>query len=384
MSLRLASFIALAALLNGCAQQPSLPPPSGPFALHSSWLCRPDMEGPCSGDRRITTLMADGASSLETIKPAQNQPIDCFYVYPTISENKSGNSGMVPGPGELRAIEQQFAVFSSVCKTYAPMYRQVTLAGLRAAIGGTPIPIDAELAYSDIAAAWKHYLTYDNKGRGVVLIGHSQGARMLTQLIQREIEGTPVQARLVSAVLAGFNVEVPIGQDVGGTFKKMPVCKSASQTACIISFVSYRATSTPPDNARFGRTRAPGMSVVCTDPVGLSGMPLKTHVAVATNLLGAAPRQADWAPMLAKVDTPFVSLPGLMQAKCVSDGNASYLSVSTHGAADDKRPSTIPGDLQDAAGNLRSDWGWHLVDMSVATSNLLEVVRQQGAAHQKK
>ena len=70
---------------------------------------------------------------------------------------------------------------------------------------------------------------------------------MLTQLIQRAIEGTPTQAKVVSAVLAGFNVEVPTGQDIRSTFKKMPVCKSASQTGCIISFVSYRATSTPPD-----------------------------------------------------------------------------------------------------------------------------------------
>ena len=272
MRLKLVYSIALAALLTSCAQQPPMRPLSGPYASPSAWLCRPDVSGPCSGERRVTTLMADGTSSVEAIKPATNQPIDCFYVYPTISEDKSGNSGMVAGPGELRAIEQQFAVFPSVCKTYAPMHRQVTSAGLRAAIGGTPIPIDAELAYRDVANAWKHYLTDDNKGRGVVPIGHSQGARMLTQLIQRAIEGTPTQAKVVSAVLAGFNVEVPTGQDIRSTFKKMPVCKSASQTGCIISFVSYRATSTPPDNARFGRS-PPGMSVVCTDPVGMSGMP---------------------------------------------------------------------------------------------------------------
>ena len=135
MRLKLVYSIALAALLTSCAQQPPMRPPSGPYASPSAWLCRPDVSGPCSGERRVTTLMADGTSSVETIKPANNQPIDCFYVYPTISEDKSGNSGMVAGPGELRAIEQQFAVFPSVCKTYAPMHRQVTFAGLRAAIG---------------------------------------------------------------------------------------------------------------------------------------------------------------------------------------------------------------------------------------------------------
>ena len=143
MNLRLSSSIGLAAILAGCAQHPQLPPPTGPYASPSAWLCRPDTQGPCSGERRVTTLMADGATSIEAIKPAANPPIDCFYVYPTISQDKTGNSGMVPGPGELRAVEQQFAVFSSVCKTYAPMYRQVTIAGLIAALSGKPIPMDA-------------------------------------------------------------------------------------------------------------------------------------------------------------------------------------------------------------------------------------------------
>ncbi len=33
----------------------------------------------------------------------------------------------------------------------------------------------------DVKAAWNDYLARDNKGRGVVLIGHSQGSLILTQ-----------------------------------------------------------------------------------------------------------------------------------------------------------------------------------------------------------
>ena len=45
----------------------------------------------------------------------------------------------------------------------------------------------------DVEAAWDDYLARDNKGRGVVLIGHSQGSGILKQLIAREIEGQPAQ-----------------------------------------------------------------------------------------------------------------------------------------------------------------------------------------------
>ena len=39
------------------------------------------------------------------------------------------------------------------------------------------------LAYNDVLDAWNYYLKNDNGGRGVVLVGHSQGSGVLTQLI---------------------------------------------------------------------------------------------------------------------------------------------------------------------------------------------------------
>ena len=75
--------------------------------------------------------------------------------------------------------------------------------------------------------AWNYYLQNDNKGRGVVLIGHSQGSGVLNQLIRSEIDGKPMQSKIVSALLLGTNVAVPAGKDVGGAFQNMPLCKSA-------------------------------------------------------------------------------------------------------------------------------------------------------------
>jgi hypothetical protein len=75
-------------------------------------------------------------------------------------------------------ISQQFARFASKCRPYAPMYRQITLAGLRPllASGGTAAAFEHGLQYDDVREAWNYYLEHDNRGRGFVLIGHSQGA----------------------------------------------------------------------------------------------------------------------------------------------------------------------------------------------------------------
>ena len=66
---------------------------------------------------------------------------------------------MTPDAAELRVIEQQFARFASVCRPYAPSYRQVTLAGLMATFaGGGPRDLEHCLAYNDVRDDFQHYL----------------------------------------------------------------------------------------------------------------------------------------------------------------------------------------------------------------------------------
>ena len=43
------------------------------------------------------------------------------------------------------------------------------------------------------------------------------------------------------------------GKDVGGSFQHVPLCHSASQTGCVITFASFRSTIPPPANTLFGR-----------------------------------------------------------------------------------------------------------------------------------
>ena len=375
------AFSIITVVLSGMGAAPALaqPTPSANYDAPDTWLCRPGRADLCSADQAVTTVLADGSRTVQVIKPDANAPIDCFYVYPTISQDPNPHSTLQAGPGERRAVAQQFAPFASVCRPFAPMYRQVTLTGMRAALAGNPAGVNPEMAIDDVRAAWRHYLAHDNQGRGVVLVGHSQGSRMLLEMLKRDVDGQPAQQRLVSALLIGTNIMVPMGADTGGTLPTLPVCRTGSQTGCVVAYTSFRETSPPPGNARFGRSNTPGSEVACTDPVQLSGQPLRSLLVRDANLLGQPVLRGEWEKSLEGVTTPFVDLPGLLRTACVKDGATHYLALSVDTTARGSRPSNIPGDIVVNDRTL-DDWGLHLIDVNLVMGNLLGLVQQQGAA----
>ena len=157
------------------AQTATQPQPKNDYSDGKAWLCRPGRQDACAVDLSTTVVAADGKLTIEKWSVNPKAAIDCFYVYPTVSNDSTPNSDMNAGPEELAVIKAQFARFGSECRTFAPLYRQVTLTALRAGIAGKPMAVDRVLGYNDVVDAWKYYLEHDNQGRGVVLIGHSQG-----------------------------------------------------------------------------------------------------------------------------------------------------------------------------------------------------------------
>src|SRR5438067_6681390 len=118
------------------------------------------------------------------------------------------------------------------------MYRQLTLKGI--ASTAHPTAEQAAIGTSDVRAAFKTYLAKYNHGRGFVLIGHSQGSFVLRRLIALDVDRKPaVRRRLVSAILLGGNVLVKRRKDVGGDFKRIRACRSASRLHCVIAFSTF-------------------------------------------------------------------------------------------------------------------------------------------------
>ena len=368
-------------------QADTAPPKPNDYADGKTWLCRPGRQDACAIDHTTTVVAADGKLSKETWSADPNAPIDCFYVYPTISTDPTPNSDMNADPAELNVIKQQFARFASKCKPYAPLYRQVTLVGLRRMLApGATVTLDQGLQYDDVKDAWNYYLKNDNKGRGVVLVAHSQGSFILNRLIHDEIDGKPIQSKLVSAILLGTTLAVPKGKDVGGSFQHVPLCHAATQTGCVITFASFRATVPPPANTLFGRVPDPAMAAACTNPAALAGGSgeLRAYLDKSGRTITSNAPGKPWVMPEQPIETPWVSVPGLLTAKCASNENASgYLEVTVHGDPADPRVDDIVGDIG-VGPNVLANWGLHLVDVNLVMGNLLDIVSQQTKAYQRR
>jgi hypothetical protein len=350
------------------------------YANGDNWLCLPGRTDACSVNLDANLFKPAGTpAGRERFRANPDAPIDCFFVYPTISNDPTPNSDMIAGNEERRAAEHQFARFGSECKLYAPVYRQVTIKGLMSEGSSKPMATDPQLAYQDVLDSWNYYLQHYNKGRGVVLIGHSQGSRRLAELLKQQIEGKPVQKQLVSAFLPGYNVIVPNGRDTGGTFSQLRLCQSTSQTGCVISYVSFRESLPPPANTRYGKA-TDGNTVACTNPAALAGgrAVLRSYLSVKANLLGQPIDKTRFVGLAQKTDVPYVSPEAIASAECVQRDNMSYLSVRVNPAYT-AAGIDIPGDLY-FGDRLLQDWGLHLVDIDLAQGTLVEVVHQQAKA----
>ena len=383
--------VLIGAASSASAQAPA--PPAAPvvdvkpndYADETNWLCRPGRKGDaCDVDLTTTVVAADGTLTRETFAANPKAPIDCFYVYPTVSTDTGTNSDMTADPAEKNVIHQQFARFGSKCRTFAPLYRQVTLAGLRQRLASGTVTFDNGPHYNDVRDAWQSYLKRDNQGRGFVLVGHSQGAYILSELMKQEIEGKPIQKQLVGAYILGATFPVAKGQDAGGLLKNIPLCRKPGQIGCVVNFSAFRSTVPPPANTLFGKAADAAQSGSCTNPatLGDGSAPLHSYL-FATGRTIVMPAAAPAWVTGTTVDTPFVSVPGLLSGKCTSNEHATYLEITVNGDPSDPRIDDITGDLG-AVGKPIPMWGLHLIDVNLVMGNLLANVEQQTKAYQRR
>ena len=348
------------------------------------WLCRPGQANdPCTGNLDATVFHANGTTTAQSESPTKDPPIDCFYVYPTVSAQKTVNATLTVDPEETAVAVAQASRFSTECRIYAPMYPQLTLSTIA---GGTPASAIASAtttAYDGVLSAWQYYLAHYNHGRGVVFIGHSQGSAMLIQLLRSQVDPNPaLRKRLVSAIIPGGNVTVPIGKTVGGDFQHIPACTSQGETGCVVAYSMF--LDPPPADSGFGRVGqgvssisgvAPtkGLQVLCTNPASLA-QPSEAGVLQPygptrsfPGPLGTAYQPVPSAP------TPWATYPNLYTARCESTGGATWLQIARTDLPGDTRPSVSQ--------TLGPSWGLHIDDINLAVGNLVTLVRSQAAAY---
>jgi hypothetical protein len=336
---------------------------AAPASAKTTWLCSPQAKSdPCDYGLKATVVKPDGSRATKSYAAARKPKADCFYVYPTVSDQKTLNATLAKDP-EIRAIATyQASRFRQDCRVWAPMYKQVTLQGI-----ANPSAVSADaskIAYRSARAGFDEYIKRFNHGRPFVLIGHSQGSFVLKQLISDEIDRRPaLRRRMVSALLLGGNVTTK-------EFKHVRACSKAGQTGCIVAWSMFH--DPPPADAIFGRTTLAGQRVVCTSP----------------GRLGSSSKLVPFAPTLpfpgtigvglaifepnhpTGVSTPWYAEPDLLTGACATTADgASYLKIDG---------STLPIPVPDAT------WGLHLGDVNLAMGNLTTIAHRQIAAYLKR
>jgi hypothetical protein len=347
---------------------------ASPAAAKTSWLCLPGAKpDPCTPSLKTTVYSSWGKKTgVVTPKVARKPKVDCFYVYPTVSNQNAMLSTKARDP-EIKDIALfQVARYSQVCRVFVPLYRQITVPALER---GEFTLANMKIGEADLTAAWNEYLKKYNHGRPFVLIGHSQGSIQLTALIQKQIDkNKAVRKRMLSAILPGGNVTVRDGSDRGGSFQNIPTCSKSTQLGCVIAFSSFN--DTPPANAIFGRTTAPGQHVVCTNPAALGGGMARLNAIEPTKPFAPGTLIAAGIQLLhiqfPNVSTPWIEATSAFSGACSTDGGANFLKLTSLPG------SPVPTASPDAT------WGLHLLDANIALGNLVKLVTSETKAYLKK
>jgi len=388
-----ASPLALLVVTAACGGRPCREPPrtvelgglespydgyaSPHYVDRANWLCRPDVDDdPCDQDLTSTEWRPDGSLVEVPHVVDDDPPFDCFYVYPTVTLSIGANidghpvaEGAVASTGYTQA-----ARFSSVCRVFAPLYRQVTLNTYGARVDDDTKEACFDIATGDVKDAFLHFLGTESRGRPFAVIGHSQGTHHLMRVLTELVDDDPLlRERLVAALLIGGSVSVDGGGSTGGTFEHLPLCAADDDTGCVIAYRSIPVDVEPPAESAGAAALDDfhiddGDALACTSPMG-GREPISLRAVVRSSgvlLNGSA---------LPDVETPWITLDGLYTATCQDFDGGPHLVVEL--AASDARGDPVGLRDDRNAGDL----GLHVLDVQLALLDLVETVRVRAAAH---
>ena len=95
------------------------------------------------------------------------------------------------------------------------------------------------MAYADCCRAFDYYLGTREPGPAFIIASHSQGSLHALRAVQERLAGKPLHSQLVAAYIIGYPMPLAIEQT------GLLLCRSASQTGCLIDWNTVKEDSTP-------------------------------------------------------------------------------------------------------------------------------------------
>jgi len=230
------------------------------------------------------------------------------------------------------AIGPQHAnAFNEVCRIFAPRYRQMAAAGFLQENGlehyNSKQALD--VAYSDVKAAFEHFLHNYHQGEPIVLVGHSQGSILAGRLL---VEYFDQNNKLYKYLVAGYLPGWTFFED--DFVNQVQICKDPAQVGCVLSWRTF---------ARGGNVKAflhvspksLESKPICVNPLSwkadsdlvtheynLGGLDVMHYLTMWRYLIGfKSPKERVRPPML---------IPNISDAQCV-DGHLTVTPPKHYG-----------------------------------------------------
>ncbi|MFC7290636.1 DUF3089 domain-containing protein [Hirschia litorea] len=162
--------------------------------------------------------------------------VDVFFVHSTTSNSAARWNipiDSVDARLKLKAdiLPNYAAPFAASAPVYAPYYRQATLfAELHASSNSEKA---LTLAYGDVEAAFKTYMSEHNQGRAIIIAGVGQGGLHAQRLIKDHFQTEDMKRLFV----AGYLIETPTTKDFASeNVSGFEPCHTDEQIHCIASW----------------------------------------------------------------------------------------------------------------------------------------------------
>ena len=138
---------------------------------------------------------------------------DVFFIVPTLYQDRkeiSWNSDVYNKQFSdilmQSSIKYQSTAWLSSANLYSPNYRQAHFRVFEEKYWKNGGEDAFEIAYSDIKRSFEVYLKQFNKGKPIIIAGHSQGAGHAKRLLKDFFDGKELSNKLIAAYLVGTKI----------------------------------------------------------------------------------------------------------------------------------------------------------------------------------
>lgn len=369
------------------------------YNLPENWLCHPVLKSTdVAREQNLSLTVRNPDRSIDTIihfTRYADSLADIFYIYPTIDlDTAFSNTAMdkIDTATAKFVYRQQVGIYARFGRVFAPYYRQAKIRIFIDTSFNESTQLRRanclEIAYNDIDSAFSHYLKYYNKGRKIILMGHSQGALQMRFLLRKKFDNNPALLSLLVVAISGGepNYILSDGSRTGGSLQNIKTCSprgSAPECGCVLN---WRTWNTHKPVAILNRN-----SFFFNPHFVEKGLIYQTYDTVNHHHIesmydfgyAVTPTVMPRYITLDSTMTNYQSYDGIFKAAISSDvvkPGSEYLLIDTVKVPNDKRRTgTFPGlvrFLQDTIPINQATSNYHVWDMQFVQDDLMQIIPQ--------